>query len=75
MDVDWMNCAEPPNPYFESSASMARNRSSNASMNSRHMTLMTTTFWPRAVWNRLAPQPGVPGGKLMGRNRRLSCAM
>ena len=34
-------------------------------MNSRHMTLITTIFWPRAVWKRLAPQPGVPGGKLI----------
>ena len=28
-----------------------------------------------AVWKRLAPQPGVPGGKLSGRKSRLSCAM
>ena len=35
------------------------------------MTLITTTFWPRAVWKRLAPQPGVPGGKLIGLQQAL----
>ena len=44
-------------------------------MNSRHITFTTTTFWPRAVSYWLAPQPGVPGGKLIGRSRRLSCAI
>jgi hypothetical protein len=31
-------------------------------MNSRHITFITTTVWPRRVANWLTPQPGVPGG-------------